>query len=188
MKQIKTSGVTAITALLIALGGGATGGAMVLGHGSSTAPVTPPTVGMKVADDSELAPTPEPTVAAPTPTPAAAEVSVVEPVTAPASQPRTVAPVTAPTNRDADRAEEPAATPAPTPKPVVATPAPTPKPVVTPEPTPEPTPECAPEGGTVTQTETWRDKPYRTRQIHCTNGKSVYDPWVVVGEGPDDTP
>lgn len=136
--------MTAAAVLVVALVGGAAGGAMVMGNGSEPVDPRPVQMGLKVADEATTAPSPEvspePTmVAAPTPTP------VVVPAAPGAEEEPVVSPKTESANeaadraaREADRAEraadeakeaaDKAAQPAP-----VATPAP---PVATPEPTP----------------------------------------------------
>ena len=143
VKQIKASGITAITALVLAIGGGAAGAAMVMGNDGGPAP-RPSEVGLKVADEAtatpSAAPSPEPTMEPTTmPEPSSPSTSTV---TDPAPAEETpVPPTDAETAQQAaDRAEKAAkraedaadkaaaATPAPTPVP--ATPTPTPKAIV----------------------------------------------------------
>lgn len=191
MKRPSLGGLTAIGVLVLAIGGGAVGGALATGGQQTPAPG--PVQVQSIADEatSTPAPSPSPSPAAeveeapapdggtvdaePAPAPQTPEVSdpapIVEPV-APSAETASQAADRAKAEADrakaeADRAAEVAATA--TPKPKASTPVTAPQ------------PECSPEGGVITQPlgpaprgmSSEQDAVYGGGQKTCRDGKWV---------------
>ena len=144
MKKFSAAGFTVASVLGIALLGGVTGGALVLGDDGSQAEARPVQVGLKVADEAPTVATetvtPEPTMEL-TPTPALEPGSSAP---APVQEEPVTSTKTETAKEAADRAEKAAQRAESAAEKAEATTAPAPRPVPTPIPAPDPMPVSTP--------------------------------------------